>query len=542
MDKKKFELKMENFFEKAGVTLLKKGEDYQGGEETAAYILLDSKRKSFYLAESDLADNGDLEISEITAFFSRNLEVSEIIAKTVLRMGRAGLFYREDFTVEGTDLTPLIRKSAFIVGEENAENMTEFLKKYGVTFQAVPYKGEFLVMFFDRSNSKKIVSLYKKVSEDFLKSSSGAAEAGSRAIQLIDEIDAAIQENKILFDIDRSDNFSVPSKEDFIREEPADGLEGKGEGLVSIEEKTQENVSEPIGGVSGNDKTVLKDVFEKEEREVFRKEPPFKKIDKNYQNTEKLELPLPAAVAAARKLAGGATEEEKKPILYKIALNAAGIVFFLPAYILNKITLKKVPPFIIYWVAAIVLFFGLYQLILSPLYGPVYENAMKYGAKTASFASGILGDGENMQSVDAAASDIFTGSVVVFIGWITAVYAAKTGVLLNYLLAFSSAVMIFPFARKSGARLCIFFILVYFTAPLMLISQTILIDSSVKSTLGALKPVMDSGDPQAILSAVASVSAFAVYILPVIILFFLYAASAFLNPYKGGDQNGEVIP
>ena len=54
MQQQEFEKSISKFFEKAGVRLIKKGEGYDDKITFPAYLLLDTKRKSYYFAETDI--------------------------------------------------------------------------------------------------------------------------------------------------------------------------------------------------------------------------------------------------------------------------------------------------------------------------------------------------------------------------------------------------------------------------------------------------------------------------------------------------------
>lgn len=536
MDKKIFEQTMASFFEKAGVTLLKKGEQYKGGEETSSYILLDHKRKSFYLAESDITDENDTELNEINDYFASHYTLPADVAKTILRLGRAGLFYNEDFTVKTADITSLIRKSAFVVGEKNIETMSEFLKKRLITFQAVPYKGHFLVMFFDRSNSKKIAALYHKVSDEFLKIATGnPITIGGQAMQLVDEINQTMKDNKLLFDIDSSETFKIDTNLDNNITKNREKLAKKAPektATSNAETKIEQNMDE----VTFEEKQALNAPIEQKKNKNDKNNYELPKIS----SINNIKVKDEANLLNTQKPGEKHSDSSQTPVLYKSLYNLCGVIFFLPSYILNKITFKKVPPFVVYAVAAIIISFGFYQLIFAPLCSRFYTSTVEAAQTAAIYASGLLGDGENVYSVDAQAGNIMTGAIVFFFGQIAAMDIIKNGAILKYLLLFSSVLMIFPITRKQGAKLTIFFVICYFALPLVLSAQTIIIDGAVQSKLAILKPAFSSGNQVVILSVVSSVIAFAVYILPVIALALIYVAAALISPYK--NNTCEVLP
>lgn len=559
MDKKKFELKMKNFFEKAGVTLLKKGNDYVGGEETSSYVLLDAKRKSFYLTETDAFDLNDTELNGIVEYFVTNYGIPEIPAKTVLRLGRAGVFFDDDFTVEGVDFTPMIRKSAFVISEPNADAVGAFLKKHSVSFQSVPFKGEFLVMFMDRSNSKKIATLYRKVSDEFLNSSSGVAgDINAEVVQLEDEIDRTIRENKILFDIDRSDDIILNHKslqKEAAQDDPSAGL--LSEISVSLNEisiVSDSDFYDSATVLSEKEKTALnlaangkeasdEGFFINGAKKLLTEKPKNSTPSEDSYKSKQLVKPTGSFLD---RFKDEKTDQNpsKEEFLYKILANISAIVFCFPAYILNKLTFKKVFPFAIYWVAAIVVFFGFYEFILSYFWNTFYGTTIASAKNTTIYASGLLTFTKDIASLEEAAGNIVNTALVYFMGQISFYELMKDGLILKYFLAIAVFLMIFPFSRKLGAKLSVFFILLYIFLPSIIFSQMELIKGAVDGTLPTVKLALELGKGSFVFGVVASSVAFATYIVPILSMVVLYVASGFLNPYKkeNNDKNKEVLP
>lgn len=556
MDKKKFQLKMKNFFEKAGVTLLQKGENYVGGEETSSYILLDAKRKSFYLTETDAFDKDDTELNGIAEYFIANYDIPEIPAKTILRLGRAGVFFDDDFTVDGVDFTPMIRKSAFVVSEANAEGVTEFLKKRSVNFQAVPFKGEFLVMFLDRSNSKKIATLYRKITDEFLKTSSGIPEpVDKEVLRLEDEIDRTIRENKILFDIDGSDDLVFNHKylqRTATGEDASAGLSDEISVSLNSHSKSLEDSSQkstqPLSANEKNAMNLIARGYKVPDNLPMNDED---KILTNNNLTPYFDEEKTLATKPAGKLNESIlSRKEEKPgdaplkdeFFYKIFANILAIIFFFPIYAINKITFKKVFPFVIYWIGAIIVFFGFYQMILSPIGNLFYDTVLEGAKTTANYASGLLSVTKDAASVEEAAGNVMNTALVYFTGEIAIWDWARNGLILKYLLTIGVFLMIFPSSRKLGALLSVFFILFYMLLPLAIFIQTEIIKGSVDGSLGIVKLAVTSGKNGYIFGAVSSCVAFAVYIIPLIFITVLYVASGFISPYKKENNNYEVLP
>ena len=159
MQQQEFELSMSKFFDKAGVKIVKKGEGYDDISGYPSYILLDTKRKSYYAAESDVFD-GDINDENI-ANFSLDASLDQNNARAIYSLSRAVNTLDSSFTLNnGTDISALNRKSALVISDENSTQVKEYLENNGYKFQSVPLKGQFLVIFIDESMQDKLASIY----------------------------------------------------------------------------------------------------------------------------------------------------------------------------------------------------------------------------------------------------------------------------------------------------------------------------------------------------------------------------------------------
>ena len=172
MDLKRFELIMKSFFNKAGVKLLRKNFDYDAYGDEASYILLDEKRKSFYLAEADRFDEilKDMELDALASWVAEKEQLPLDGAKAAMKLGKAVKGYKESYTLTGVDIGSLSRKSALIIREENSGILRKWLEGKGVACQSAALKGAFLVLFLDKGSSEHLGDIYAAMSDEYMES------------------------------------------------------------------------------------------------------------------------------------------------------------------------------------------------------------------------------------------------------------------------------------------------------------------------------------------------------------------------------------
>ncbi len=569
MDKKRFELTMESFFGKAGVELLKKGSDYQAGDEAAPYILLDPGRKTYYIAETDGPGDGleDMEISAAASWLAEKEGLPEAAAKALLCLGRAAGLPSSGIELPGKDLEGLAEKSALIISEENAPAVKAYLDGRGISCQSAPLKGAFSAMFFDKNASGQIAGIYKTSSEEYMKSVSEKEEPQTAAFSFDDllkdvpplEDDAETvpgtqkpgesasisfddllkdvplpgeeekptradenggekdDDEKLLDDLDLS--FMQKKSEPELSEEEGDLLYSK---IINEQTKNLENAPSPK---AGNAREIPKEVMESigaEEDDAAG--PDGAASEETPPETDKktgAEAPAPR---------GGALRESAAS---KAASNLAGFIFFAPAYLIGKITRRVLPPFVIYWLAAIAVIFGVYQAafsLISPLFYPEFTAR---AGEAAAALNALIPAGENLSPADGAAADMLVSSAVFFTGQAAAVAAAENGWLLGYMMSFGALLMIFPLSRSFGARITVFSVLYFFAAPFILGAQTYML-----SCLSAWAE--RAAGAENALSALASGTVFTVFAAPVILTVALFWISGYFVPQK--TKHKEVLP
>ena len=213
----------------------------------------------------------------------------------------------------------------------------------------------------------------------------------------------------------------------------------------------------------------------------------------------------------------------------KVVSNLIGIIFFLPAYILNKLIRRFLPPFVIYWLAAIVAVYGVYQTSFSLIPQPfeqVFEESANHSINLMQTYKVELKEGEKISQIQQSSINMLQNSAIMYHGFIHGVdLAMNKGILLQYLLGFAAAILIIPAFRFIGKTLTIFAILSYFLLPILTYSQSKMIEYAFMLSE---------------INLTASTVTFLVYIYPVIMFFAVLVLSATLVPDT--KKRSEVLP
>ena len=167
MDKQTFESSISKFLEKAGVLFLKKGADYPDSNTCSNYILLDEKRKSFYFTELDI-EHDDTSLSSAIEQFIEDVSMPENAVYALLSAGRA---FKNHSTrllpIEGKNLEGLTPQCSIVLDAVNSQSVSDFLTSRNITFQAVPNKDSFTIVFINTAMSQKLVDIYDEYFPDF---------------------------------------------------------------------------------------------------------------------------------------------------------------------------------------------------------------------------------------------------------------------------------------------------------------------------------------------------------------------------------------
>ena len=226
-------------------------------------------------------------------------------------------------------------------------------------------------------------------------------------------------------------------------------------------------------------------------------------------------------------------ETVRESFAAKAAANLSGFIFFAPAYLIGKITRRVLPPFVVYWLAAIAVIFGAYQAVLPFLSPFIYPWFTESAAEAAASINSFIPASRDLSLLNNAAVDTIISSVIFFHGQISAAAAIENGWLLRYLMSFGALLMIFPLSRSFGARISVFSVLFFFCTPLILGAESYMLSSLAVWAKGA-------GNADSVLSALASGAAFTVFVMPVILIAVLFLLSGYFVPQKERHKN--VMP
>ena len=581
MQQQEFEQSISKFFEKAGVRLIKKGEEYDDKTIFPAYILLDTKRKSYYFTETDV-QTIDSDTAQYVSKFAEDSNLSENSANALFRISQDISKNNNQFRLKSDDLSNLECKSALIISEENSAAVKEYLSSNLYKFQTVPLKGQFLVIFFDKGMEDNLINLYKKytgsketaIDDDITpvftpkedssienidlsapkknnfdaetplvepKTDDNTNNKAALASDNAEESPEDIAEDELLDSIDLSDILKPAHEDDTPKDETeaellygkllneqADKIEVSNEGPV---EKTLDEI--PAGIISEEEIKDMAADSENTKSDTNNSAPLDKKAAKLKAKEEKIQAKL--ATKRAKEAEKYTYENRNRPWLDipgRIAANIIGIVFFLPVYVLNKLNqiIKNFfPPFVLYWLTAIIAIFGGYQFLFALLPQPLSDKFLNEANNALSIIQNYkidIPEGQAVNDIAQTSIAMMKSSAIAFYGSLKGVdVLMNNGYLLQYLLGFGAAMMIFPAFRFLGKTITIFSVLSYFLLPVVTYSQSMLIQQCFNISE---------------INLTAAAISFIVYIYPLLLLFAVLYISSALVPDK--NTRKEVLP
>lgn len=581
MQQQEFEQSISKFFEKAGVRLIKKGEGYDDKTIFPAYILLDTKRKSYYFTETDV-QTIDSDTAQYVSKFAEDSNLSENSANALFRISQDISKNNNQFRLKSDDLSNLECKSALIISEENSAAVKEYLSSNLYKFQTVPLKGQFLVIFFDKGMEDNLINLYKRytgsketaIEDDITpvftpkedssienidlsapkknnfdaetplvepKTDDNTNNKAALASDNAEESPEDIAEDELLDSIDLSDILKPAHEDDTPKDETeaellygkllneqADKIEVSNEGPV---EKTLDEI--PAGIISEEEIKDMAADSENTKSDTNNSAPLDKKAAKLKAKEEKIQAKL--AKKRAKEAEKYTYENRNRPWLDvpgRIAANIIGIVFFLPVYVLNKLNqmIKNFfPPFVLYWLTAIIAIFGGYQFLFALLPQPLSDKFLNEANNALSMIQNYkidIPEGQAVNDIAQTSIAMMKSSAIAFYGSLKGVdVLMNNGYLLQYLLGFGAAMMIFPAFRFLGKTITIFSVLSYFLLPVVTYSQSMLIQQCFNISE---------------INLTAAAISFIVYIYPLLLLFAVLYISSALVPDK--NTRKEVLP
>lgn len=569
MQQQEFELSMSKFFDKAGVQIVKKGEGYDDISGYPSYILLDIKRKSYYAAESDVFD-GDIDDENI-AQFSLDASLDQNNARAIYSLSRAVNTIDNSFALNnGTDISSLNKKSALVISDENSVQVKEYLENNSYKFQSVPLKGQFLVIFIDESMQDKLAAIYTTysgsaenteesniLSDDDIapvfepkddtqaqdidlnvKSNDFDAETPLVTPKEEESTQEDIDEEELLDNIDLNDLIKPKETDDMPKDETeADLLYGK-----FLNEQTEKIEVSNNGPVEKSLDEIPEGLIDEEDiKEMTSKSDESSSDAKSQSKDDKKAAKLKAKEEKIQAKLAKKREQEAQKYTYenrnrpwldvpgKIVANIIGVVFFLPVYVLNKLIGRFLPPFVLYWLAAIVAVYGVYQILFSFIPQP-FSDTFQEAANEAMRHMQAFHIEENDAKVGSdivqTSLNMMKTSAVMFYAFLQSIdVVMNKGILLQYLLGFAAAILIIPAFRFIGKTLTIFSVLSYFLLPLVSYSQSRLIVHAFSLSE---------------INLTAAAVSFLVYVYPIILFFAVLYISSAIVPDK--EKRREVLP
>lgn len=550
MQQQEFELSMSKFFDKAGVQILKKGLDYDDVSSYPTYILLDTKRKLYYAAESDVFD-GDINDENITRF-SLDASLDKNSARAFFALSKAVKAVDNNFSLNnGTDLKSMNKRYALIISDKKSSQVKDYLGNNSYKFQSVPSKGQFLVIFIDKSMHKKLASIYSSYAgnkdlDDIAPVFEPKENADTQDINLnpqnynADNPLVTPKEDKVLEDSEAEEMLENIDLNDLIKpkeindapknETEADLLYSKflNEQTKNIEvsdsgpvEKKLDEI--PEGLINDEDIKEMTSGYNSADSSSLSREE--KKAAKLREKEEKKQSRL-----AQRKERYDTESNTWLDIPGRIASNIVGILFFLPVYLLNKILGRFLPPFVLYWITAIIAIYGVYQMVIPLIPQPLNDTFQQATDSAISHMQSFSVTEDNgtkkIDELTETSVNMMKSSAVMFDAFIQGIDAVtKKGILLQYLLGFAATILIIPAFRFIGKALTIFAILSYFLLPPVAYLQSKLIMFSFS---------LDT------VNLTAAAVTFLVYAYPVVMFFVVLFISSAIVPNK--EKRREVLP
>ena len=214
--------------------------------------------------------------------------------------------------------------------------------------------------------------------------------------------------------------------------------------------------------------------------------------------------------------------------------NIMGIIFFLPLYVFNKLLVKILPPFIIYWAIAIITVFlgylNTFNTVLS--YIPKPFESMKETLLSNIDNIFTTATQNNINNLSNSNNDLIESSISIIRESLSVLQGQtyildyiQNNFLLIYLISAASILMIFPVFRKLGKTLTVFSILYYFVIPSIYYIEYVFTKAMVTEIS---------------VEQIATVSLFTVYATPLLVTFITLVVSYLLVPSERKREN--ILP
>ena len=662
MSTTKFESIIQRYFEKVYVSMLRKGIDYEDLDTLANYILIDKKRESYYLAESDLNDSStNSEIVELSKRVSEKV-TDDKLANTIARLIFTYANFSLEFTSDNIIFADLSKKASFIISDENMDAIKSVLDNLSIQYTPVIVKAGYIILFIDDNNFNSLIEFFlddkltdtsakeesdnldntidndfddsldddsntdnnndDDLNDDDKNDSSDNSDDDSLGVNDLDanglddlDLDSLVAEttgvddlandslstdnlNLEDFDTDANntgtdslglddlDNLDLDSLDLDSLDLDSLGLDDLGTDTVTSSATNTTNTanidqspindltnsaddifgsnSDPFNETNGNtvglgntdsipfDNSLssnLDNLDELDELSNLDDDDLFE-VDDSESSSEIKVVDIPVEEPTTKSKKSKKTKNEKIKTKndnpsYPISTFLA-FIFMTPAFILDRITAGKLPPFVIYWFTMLTLFFGIYEIptshivedyysILSPM---INNNIIQMTDTSAIIVTSL----SFTQSVEPkTAGELLSNPIISSVGFVASVstflyeyqFAELFGnlIILRYCLAFSVMLMITSFLRAFGFKLYCTFMLLFLTIPyiILLQSKILLVISDNMSFLIA-NPM--ANPPSGLFMIQSLISMLTVFVLPLLIILIYFGFFAIITPTK----------
>lgn len=639
MSTTKFESIIQRYFEKVYVSMLRKSIDYEDLDTLPNYILVDKKRESYYLTESDLNDfSSKSEIVQLSERVSGKV-TDDKLANTIARLIYTYANFSLEFTSDNIVFADLSKKASFIISDENMEAIKSVLDNLSIQYVPVFVKAGYIILFIDNDNFNSLIDFFlddrvtnspvaqnsldndaddgdntlniddndnnfnldnddlddgnknsnndslntndlDNINLDDLNIESSSTDNSGTDTLATNNLGSDSLDNLDLNDLDL-DNFSTENVDtDNLGLDDLD-LDSLGLDDLSIDATatsatnttgttdtigTNDIVQPPVddladdifgsndtfndmtdssGGLGSTDSIPFNDILNSD-LDALDDDDLFEVDDEEAESkTKVVETPIEEPIAKTKKIKTKTIKIKNDNKSYPISTFLA-FIFMAPAFILDRITVGKLPPFVIYWFTMLTLFFGIYEIptshivedyysILSPM---INNNIIQMTDTSAIIVTSI----SFTQSVEPkTAGELLSNPIISSVGFVASVstflyeyqFAELFGnlIILRYCLAFSVMLMITSFLRAFGFKLYCTFMLLFLTIPyiILLQSKILLIISDNLSFLIA-NPM--ANPPSGLFMIQSLISMLTVFVLPLLIILIYYGFFAIITPTK----------
>ncbi|MDR2883914.1 MAG: hypothetical protein LBV09_02265 [Deferribacteraceae bacterium] len=210
MDYKRFLELVERFFDRAGTTLHKKGEDYGFSGDAPSFVLIDENRNAYYLLEMAFPPDiphVDRYLLGAVETYAANNGISSDAVKAFSVLGEdIRIVKANPVDDDAINTQTLQQKYALVAADSVVTDIDRLLQEMGIEHQSVPLKGIFTIYFFNNDAAEVLEGFYERVSNTDVPEERIAAAA----ITTEDELADALPEEPIEETLEATEEVEEP--------------------------------------------------------------------------------------------------------------------------------------------------------------------------------------------------------------------------------------------------------------------------------------------------------------------------------------------